>query len=181
MILILNKFDFANKSELRIYSGHVEGAQVSPRRSFSLTYQEILSIRKESMFGNDFLFLETRAATYSVLTNQVNDAYEIISHKLDELEKVVVITPNGKNEEILKCRECGYPISKSTEVCPHCGAKTRYGDHLKKKEANKWEIYIELIFLGAGVFIVFSNFQIGVALIVGAIVGLFYTLKKVND
>lgn len=181
MVLIVIKFDFTNKCEFKIYSGHVEGIQTFPRKQFSLSYQEILSVRKESLFGNDLLFLETRDTTYSALTNQVNEAYAIISHKLDNLERDVIDTVNGQNEERLKCRECGHPISKSAEVCPNCGAKTRYGDLVKKKEANKWELYIELILFGVGIFIVSSNLELGLALIVGAIVGLVCTLRKVNE
>ena len=52
---------------------------------------------------------------------------------------------------------------------------------MKKKEANKWELYIELILFGVGIFIVSSNLELGLALIVGAIVGLVCTLRKVNE
>lgn len=36
---------------------------------------------------------------------------------------------------MIKCRECGHEISSMAVACPHCGAKTRFGEQENEKKA----------------------------------------------
>jgi len=38
---------------------------------------------------------------------------------------------------LIKCSECGKEISSNAEVCPSCGALTRYGKRFRKKQKVK--------------------------------------------
>lgn len=80
--------DYTSKAYLRIYNDHIEGRQVSPDREFSLNYNEIFNVKRMEFFANEFLIIESGTIQYSVLVEDMNTAYEIISSKLDELEKI---------------------------------------------------------------------------------------------
>lgn len=49
---------------------------------------------------------------------------------------------------MIKCRECGAEISSRAEMCPHCGAKTRFGiQEGEKKEISMTQIILLIVSL----------------------------------
>lgn len=84
----LSSHDYTSEAYLRIYDDHVEGRQVYPKKEFSLKYNEIFNVKCMELFANEFLIIESGPIQYSVIVEDVNTAYKIISSKLDELEKI---------------------------------------------------------------------------------------------
>ncbi len=60
---------------------------------------------------------------------------------------------------MIKCRECGKEISSRAEVCPNCGAKTRYGVQSSEGKVAGWILIIGIILGLLGIFLLFSGIQ----------------------
>ncbi len=86
--LIFCNNDFADKSYLQIYDDRVTGRQLSPDSVFELKYDQIYNVKKANLISNEFLVIEGKTESYSVLVNDLDAAYRIINNKLDELEKI---------------------------------------------------------------------------------------------
>lgn len=51
---------------------------------------------------------------------------------------------------MIKCRECGKEISDRAEICPCCGAKTRYGIEISEQSRKNSYFFLNIVFLLAG-------------------------------
>ncbi len=59
---------------------------------------------------------------------------------------------------LIKCKECGKEISTMADVCPHCGATTRYGKTLKDSKNNNNMLYIGLAVALVGAILFLPSF-----------------------
>lgn len=71
-----------NQAKLYIYEQHVEGAQISPYKPFSLRYDEINDVQKVKMFSNEMILLQSGKECFTVLTDDVEKAYSLICDKV---------------------------------------------------------------------------------------------------
>lgn len=91
LMFALGKYVFWDSEEdarLAVYSDHIEGAEVSPYREFSVSYQDIMRVEKLSSLSIEMLQIQTEKKVYTVLVNDPERAYDLINEKLDELEKI---------------------------------------------------------------------------------------------
>lgn len=172
-----NRYDTFNNGIFAIYSEHIEGADANTHKTFSVRYEDILEIGKTTIFANPILQIETRRVTYTVLTNELDNAYHIIEAKLDELERIPG-TASKSGARMMRCRECGHEIGQSADVCPFCGARTRYGSREKKKNMTLITICIAMVFIVLGVvFLLSDNLIAGLGLLAGGFTGIFMSIR----
>lgn len=176
IMIFYNKSSESKHVRFAIYSGHIEGTVVGSEKEISVPYSEIFEVQKAEVLSNELLMIETRETTYTFFTNYLDQAYQILNQKLSSLEAGL-----KEGRPILQCRECGHEISRSTENCPHCGAKTRYGNEVKKREVLKRDLYIVTGMMIIGFIVLPKSTIIGFSLIVGGIVGIISWVKNGNS
>lgn len=79
---LVNSNSSANKAKLYLYEKHIEGVQISPYKEFSVLYTDITEIQKVVFFSNPMLLIQSGKDVYTVLTNDVENAYKIVCDKI---------------------------------------------------------------------------------------------------
>lgn len=82
--LLYIQFDSFNKAQLLMYDSCVMGVQPTPLQKFSLSYDEITNVEQVTVIKTDMLIIRTSITTYTVPTDNLQQAYQVLCQKVAE-------------------------------------------------------------------------------------------------
>lgn len=82
--LLYIQFDSSNKAQLLMYDSCVMGVQPTPLQKFSLSYDEITNVEQVTVIKTDMLIIRTSITTYTVPTDNLQQAYQVLCQKVAE-------------------------------------------------------------------------------------------------
>lgn len=88
VIMMSTKNDYTEETCFSIYDDHIEGVIPKPYKKFSCVWKEVRDVRKIKMMGNEMIALEVGREILIVPINDVEQAYNIIEKKLQEMERI---------------------------------------------------------------------------------------------